>query len=412
MLDGIHQMHAHIGVRVNRAIGKMRACLVTGIDPVPEFRWRERGFNTVERSPEAQYICTQVLLIGCFLIHDEKTKVTYRDVLKVVQKFDDEVGLKLARHGHLSMGDQPDACHNDPSEPGIPEPKMTEIWDEFWFAYLHYVANRSRKWVLAKLGEQINPWYPKLAFDPWSDKENISPEAKSAMETMYRLTQLKAWCDISFLLMPNDFQRFARPSGIISADQSDWTSYDGSTPLSQKDMPSDTNKRNEAYDSRLIRIRAALRARMCEYSRNLTGWKAWDTKNILQETAAIESQMKEIYLPEDRESDIEDFWVSCLKMAMEKLAWGPEGGGGLPKDLMHQLLLSSQPNADAEQQGRETEHAQPGSYSTWGFVGYRLCYKQSDEDWNAFLRRFARAATKWGEGVAGVQAMKSKSRVR
>ncbi|KAK0713455.1 hypothetical protein B0T26DRAFT_648853 [Lasiosphaeria miniovina] len=54
----------------------------------------------------------------------------------------------------------------------------------------------------------------------------------------------------------------------------------------------------------------------------------------------------------------------------------------------------------------------PAKYDSWGFVGYRLWYRQSAAEWERFISKFNHDVAGWGAGVAGVDEVKSRAEIR
>jgi hypothetical protein len=45
----------------------------------------------------------------------------------------------------------------------------------------------------------------------------------------------------------------------------------------------------------------------------------------------------------------------------------------------------------------------------WGFVAYRLCYKETDEEWTSFVQTLESDMNGWGEWIDGVEEIKAKA---
>ncbi|KAK0724144.1 hypothetical protein B0H67DRAFT_640712 [Lasiosphaeris hirsuta] len=240
--------------------------------------------------------------------------------------------------------------------------KAAHLWTEFYFSRTTFVSARVHAWYLKRadvLLENLMGQMRAVPLDPGGRVWNL-PQ-KELLDKYRALLDYVNKADYTILFPLVGYKNeLAHWRHLSNPPIVNWAAYNGSQPL--KTYPPELEQRTGVQ---LQRMQWHLRQAI--FRDSITRAACVDTQKELRgELLAVEFH--------------EELWIASLKQWLEPLE-EPNNG----------VLVSE---------------------LRWGFVGYRLHYEHSDEEWALFQESFKNELAGWDEGVAGADAVKSKLAIK
>ncbi|KAK3690497.1 hypothetical protein B0T22DRAFT_481669 [Podospora appendiculata] len=343
----------------------MRASLWAGIVPLSVRRWRQKNLADPANFDQALAVLEKANTFMSFSIDSiaDKTRAAYNRAYAALASWD----LALAAH----RGD-----------PNGNLPKAADLWNDFFFSHVDFIAARCYAWYAARVDELQAALLQALrdAPRPPAGAREQSPAQRAAFNKFMHLLEVVTTADASIVIPLAGFKN-TLPRWALLSDPARLhpLTYDGSFALPGWG-PADIRQRLQHYDTRqrfLVREAARTPAMVANSA-------AADTDPLGPEplirvyVAALGAHTRARREMRGEPVEIkEELWVSAVKRALEPVA-----------------------NPDMP------------VFTKWGFVGYRVSYGRDEGAWDRFLEAFRVDVGGWGEGVAGAGEIKGMGKVK
>ncbi|KAK3395238.1 hypothetical protein B0H63DRAFT_386195, partial [Podospora didyma] len=247
---------------------------------------------------------------------------------------------------------------------GVPPPAVgvSDLWTEFFFAHVAFIA-------LSQLpaGEVVSEARPAGLF--------LTRRFMATCDTL-----IKADCSILIPLVgfKNELPhwRYLSHPPVVN-----WARYDSAQRL--PGFPKNYPQRVVAYRGR-----------------------AWLLMQQARQAMMLARQDREDEVDESSNSVPLTIVTQCLGLARKELR------GVETMEIREELWVSTLKESLGGRSVQTPAAVPPRIYTKWGFVGYRLHYGHSAAEWTAFLELFKNDVVNWGAGIAGVDEIKSKCKIK
>ena len=354
-----------------------------GLVPISDRRWREKGLYDPENVVKA---CQQLsLAVETFGYFSDEPKVQQKIRNLYNKAYDHLARFDLALEAYYRQS------ASQPREGGGPIPKTAHLWTEFFFTHVVFVTERVHAWVSdhvkvlnGHLLEQIRHSSPL----PGSEGRTVSPEQMEMLDKFWLVNQLWFLADIAIFVPLQGFRNeLPQWRHLSSPPTTNWEAYNPRTSLSGL-YPQDYKVRRNAYGNRmkwLVRdlIIQEWMDRGAEEPVQTQRWSAERVHMLVTSQVNAYAEAREELRGSERMPIHRELWVTNLKLRLEDV---PNRTPGLA--------------------------APPPIHTKWGYVGYRIFYQHSADQWSAFAEAFKNDVVNWGDGVLGAADIKSKARIR
>jgi hypothetical protein len=229
---------------------------------------------------------------------------------------------------------------------------MTALWEEFIRAHYQAMTTGAHAWVLSHINTLRQPILRELLVCKPTSEDQPSPEQWELTNKLHELTELAARADYTILVPMEGYTGYSKPAP-------------GEYPELKS---SDLATRRQAYSDRL---------------------------KLLSRTKIFESMMTNPIPneppkgPANSESMVQTY--NAQTEAQNELRIETRG---MPDSMPPAGWISD----IIRSRGESANPIGPR-----GFVAYRLSYRQSDEEWAAFLRKLEADLADWGDGIDGAE---------
>ncbi|KAF9871495.1 hypothetical protein CkaCkLH20_11142 [Colletotrichum karsti] len=343
------------GTKCDRDLHHTKTRLLNGLPPMSMTRWRQRGLDEPANFERAcQHLCQVVDAFEYLnLPHSHYRRLkTHNEVWEACSNFQNALNEYRRRRfrGPVSV---------------------TALWEEYMVDYLQTVAARAHSWTLARIDELREVQLERLSRTTGATDGSLpSPEQMEILDRIHDLTGLTNQADTKIMLHTSGF-RLQTLTSAVARIKEDWNGYAGEQPMTS--FPSDMRLRSKIY---------GMRCKFLSHQHIMNRLRSGTRPGEPSDPASLGEQCRS--------------QVSQYKQARSELRGPPPQLGDEPWVAQVRLMLTM-----ANRPVR-----------IWGFVGYRICYEHSDEEWKSFLDKFRKSVTVWGEGVDGAQSLKPMCKVR
>ncbi|KAJ3961362.1 hypothetical protein N0V92_001930 [Colletotrichum tropicale] len=340
----------------DRDLHHMKTRLLHGLPPMSLARWRQKGLHELANFERACEHLSQVVdafeYINLPQTQDRMRKAA-NGVWDTCSDFERALNAYRAERGRTSIS-------------------VTAMWEEFLVDYLTTVAERAHAWTLARLDELREVQWARLQGIVSMPIQTLMPMQLEILDKVHDLTELTNKVDTRIMLPLPGF-RLQTLTAAIPRIRDNWEGYQGGTPMTA--FPYNMRFRSKVY---ALRCKWLTNQAMVLYTMR----KGADVRQRgdpvrSEETSRLQAHA---YVTARRE----------LRGPSQAIS-GDEPWICEVKNMMN---LGNR------------------SLRTWGFVGYRICYEHSDEEWKTFLEKFKSDVTAWGDGVRGAGDVKPLCKVR
>ncbi|KAI3527271.1 hypothetical protein CSPX01_17108 [Colletotrichum filicis] len=344
----------------DRDLHHMKTRLLCGAPPMSIARWRQKGLHELDNIQRAcQHLCAVV------------------DAFEYLNLSHNEERMRKGCNGVWN------ACHDFEKalnayrrEKGRGGPvSVTALWEEYIVDFFSTIAARAHAWVMARIGELKEALLLQLRqTTPVSD----GPASAAQMEILDRfhdLTEITNKADTK-IMVPLWGYTLRTITSAAPRLRDNWNGYDGREPMTA--YPYDMRLRSRIYGIR------------CRYlSRSAQVQRAMENVRLGREVLAL--------------SDPRGLEATCRAQMREYEQARRELRGAVPG-------VGDEPWIAGVKGIMQTATHRP--FRVWGYIGYRVSYEHSDEEWKAFLGKFKDDVTAWGECVDGAGDVKPMCKVR
>ncbi|KAK1691082.1 hypothetical protein BDP55DRAFT_543397 [Colletotrichum godetiae] len=344
----------------DRDLHYLKTRLLCGAPPMSIARWRQRGLHELDNIQRAcQHLCAVV------------------DAFEYLNLPHNEARMRKACNSVWNAGhDFEKALNAYRRQKGRGSPvSVTALWEEYIVDFFDTVAARAHAWVMARIGELKEALLLQLRqTTPVSD----GPASAAQMEILDRfhdLTEITNKADTK-IMVPLWGYTLRTLTSAAPRLRDDWNGYDGREAM--KAYPYDMRFRSRIYGIR------------CRY---------------LSRAAQVQRAMENVRLGREvlPMSDPTGLEATCRAQMREYEQARRELRGVVPE-------VGDEPWIAGVKGIMRTAAHRP--FRVWGFIGYRVSYEHSDEEWKAFLGKFRDDVTAWGEGVDGAGDLKPMCKLR
>jgi hypothetical protein len=238
-----------------------------------------------------------------------------------------------------------------------PAVRVMTLWDEYVRSHFDYVAARAHAWISARDGPRARPAQLQRRADARRRRHAGHLGAADAGRRGVHAVDGRLQERVDTATVGDGRRRRQQPAP--PGELPNWAAYDGKTPI-------------PAVSADLARRKAVLGVRMR--------------------------------------------WLNRVRFMDETMHRGPwRGLTSAPNDMVWSMTEQLAAYADARRELRgdpppiRMEHwiarvkgqLDSGATQAWGFVGYRLSYRHSAEEWKRFLDAFKKDVQGWDRGAAG-----------
>lgn len=355
-----------------------------GFVPLSDRRWREKGLDEPENVDKA-----------CQHLFSAIDSFTYFAGLPVTQRRMRNAYNKA--YDHLAHFDRVLEAHyrqsaNQSREGGGPIPKTAHLWTEFFFTHVMFATERVHAWISEHVKALIDPLLEQIRHSsplPGSEGRTHSPEQMAMLDKMRLLNELWSRADIGIFVSLQGFKNeLPQWRHLSSPPITNWGEYNPKNSLSGL-YPEDFKVRSNVYSKRMKWVvREHIVQDMMDHhdalmSGQVQPCSAEAVHKLCVNQIEAYAEAREELRGSERMPIRRELWVTYLKHQLEPV-----------------------PHLDPGQL------AVPLVHTKWGYVGYRIFYQHSADEWSAFAEAFKNDAVRWGEGVQGVADIKSKARIK
>ncbi|KAF6832421.1 hypothetical protein CMUS01_06947 [Colletotrichum musicola] len=366
-MDDIFTIVTTTSTECDRDLHHLKTRLLSGLPPMSLTRWRQKRLHEPQNIARAcQHLSATIDAFEYLQLPHNQSRMR-----------------KACNRVWDASADFQRAFNAYRAEKGRGEILATALWEEFLDDYFATVVSRAHAWVTARVGELREAQLVRLGNTTAvpGGATMLTPVTSTQMKILDRVHDLaeitnNADTKIMLPLVGYTIQTLASKIPDI---RSDWNGYDGSRPMTRFPLDMRLRARIHALRSKWLSHRAifARRDRIEAEGRRLR-----DTSDpeelvevVREQVAAYDQTRAELRAGTSAAAPLrDDPWIESIRAAMEM--------------------------------------SEVGRFRVWGFVGYRLHYGHSDEEWRAFLEAFKRDVTNWGEGVDGAAWAKPLCKVR
>ncbi|KZL81298.1 hypothetical protein CI238_00332 [Colletotrichum incanum] len=342
----------------DRDLHHMKTRLLYGLPPMSPSRWRKKGLHEPENMKRACQHLSNVV-----------------DAFEYLNLPHNESRMRKACNGIWT------ACHDFSralsayrQEKGRGPISVTAAWEEYMVDYFETVAARAHAWVLERIDELREVLILQLRNTTGAPNGQVSSAQMAILDRIHDLTTITNKADTKIMLPLFGFTLKTFTSAAPRL-RDNWSGYGGGEPMTQ--YPYDMRSRSRVYGirckflSRMAQIQTVI-----ENTRSGTSYSPSDPRGLEQtcrlQVSEYAHARRELRGPPPETGD--EPWIANLKNTMRMA-------------VRHPLRV-------------------------WGFIGYRISYGHSDEEWRRFLERFKDDVTGWGEGVKGAADVKPTCELR
>ncbi|KAK1978100.1 hypothetical protein LZ30DRAFT_547141, partial [Colletotrichum cereale] len=355
---GMHDLSALLNstsTQCDRDLHHMKTRLLHGLPPMSPARWRTKGLHepgSVKRA--CQHLCAVVDAFEYLNLPHNQSRVRAACNMTWKECHDFSEALSAYRH-----------------QKGRGPVSVTAAWEEYMVDYFETVAARAHAWVTGRVDELTETLLLRLQSTTAAADDRMSDAQKAILDSIRDLGVIARQADTRIMLPLSGYAletlTFAKPWLRES-----WNGYSGAEPMTQ--YPSSMRTRDLVYGLRREFLSDEAMAQMPQMAiddaRDGTSLASSVPRSLERLSRLLFREYararRELRGPPPETGD--EPWIGGLNMTMEMATRPP--------------------------------------VRVWGFVGYRISYAHSDEEWEKFLKRFTDEATAWGEGVDGAADVK------
>ncbi|KAI1841577.1 hypothetical protein JX266_012230 [Neoarthrinium moseri] len=335
----------------------MKSRALLGMVPISDRRWAQQRLDDPANFPRACQHIANVVNVFTYMNQEpfkSMARTSYNKIWDHIKHFETALNAKQA------------AEHQ-------PHVRIMPLWDEYIKTHFDFAAARSHAWILKrveKLQEVIVARMGAATHD--LGPTSYSDEQIAIGDDMQDISEILVQADVACRISTDGFKSEWIPLNSPSLPRSNWTGYNGQTALSTAALPNDLESLKTVYGFRMR-------------------------------------------------------WLNRVKMMEQTMLPGPwRGGTSAPSDMMFSMQQQLEAYRDARMELRgepaplRMEHwvakikakIDDGADQAWGFVGYRLSYRHSPEQWKNFLDAFKKDVQPWEHGSTGALWIKRLCRMR
>jgi hypothetical protein len=337
-------------VLVDKSIQAMKSRLWEGIIPISENRWRQKKLDQDENFDEAcQHLTATVSAFNYLNQPDiqQKLRDTFNLIAAELNSFEGALNAVRSREGK--------------------EPVMvTALWEEYIRALFHVMATRAHTYVVDHVEKLRAPLIAQLRAHVPPSYSTYSSEQWAWTNKLRDLLEIEVAADYTIFMPMNGYLGHTAPQNGPSHELETRRAYLSPELKKRSRKPMfdtffDTITRRHPDLGGEPEYQPPARKGIADPDDIIEthGWQLSSLKEIRQE------MRKDCTSPPAPEQ-----WISNLKGHIEA-----------------------------------PEHA----IESWGFVIYRLTYSQTDGEWTDFMVKLQADVDEWGEGMFGVNGIKSKA---
>ncbi|KAK1585072.1 uncharacterized protein LY79DRAFT_559652 [Colletotrichum navitas] len=337
----------------DRDLHHIKTRLLHGLPPMSPARWRMKGLHEPTNVQRAcQHLCTVVDAFEYLNLPHTQSRMrkACNGTWKECDKFSRALSAYRQQRGRGPVS-------------------VTAAWEEYMVDYLETIAARAHAWVIGRVDELLEALLLQLRSTTGGANGQTSPG--QIIDSIHELNIIMTEADARIML---PLFRYTLKTLTSAAPRlrDDWGGYRGAEPMTE--YPYDMLTRVQVYSMRLKFLNKAAGTRMIiDGQRNGIPFSYTQdpercSRLMFRELARARRELRG---PAPETGD--EPWITSLK---------------------NTLRMSIRPRV-----------------RVWGFVGYRVSYAHSDEEWKEFLRRVEDDVMAWGQGVDGAADVKPTCRL-
>ncbi|KAF5517881.1 hypothetical protein CGCA056_v011232 [Colletotrichum aenigma] len=340
----------------DRDLHHMKTRVLHVLPPMSLARWRQKGLHELANFERACEHLSQVVdafeYINLPQTQDRMRKAA-NGVWDTCSDFERALNAYRAERGRTSIS-------------------VTAMWEEFLVDYLTTVAERAHAWTLARLDELREVQWARLQGTVSMPIQTLMPMQLEILDKVHDLTELTNKVDTRIMLPLPGF-RLQTLTAAIPRIRDNWEGYQGGTPMTA--FPYNMRFRSKVY---------ALRCK----------WLTDQAMVLYTMRKGADVRQRGDPVRSEETSRLQAHAYVTARRELRGPSQAISGDEPWTCEVKHMMNLGNR------------------SLRTWGFVGYRICYEHSDEEWKTFLEKFKSDVTAWGDGVRGAGDVKPLCKVR
>lgn len=333
----------------------MKSRLLQGLVPMSDRRWQQKQLDDPANMAQAcQHLSNVVDAFGCINREPFASRIRerYNRMWDHTKQFERALNAKRAAEGQVPV-------------------RVMPLWDEYVKKHFDFVSDRAHAWILKRVDRLQELTLERMgntghALGP----NNFSAEQVKVGDDMQDLSEIMVQADASCMISTAGFKSEWVPPNPPPPPRQDWNGYDGKTPITSP--PADLATRVAVHG---VRIRWLNRIKIMEQTMQPGPWRG-TTSDAADMVWTMKQQL-----------------VACSESRKELR-------GDPPVIRTEHWISQTKSQIDS------------GVTQAWGFVGYRLHYKHSADEWKRFLDAFRKDVQAWDRGVVGSLWIKRLCRMR